>query len=220
MNERALRSEVINVAKALAPNHLNRGAAGNVSVRTDEGSAPGFLVTPTGMAYDHLTPADIPFVRLDSEDAPSYTGLKKPSSEWRLHRDLYRTRPEARAVVHAHAPFATAIACLRRGIPAFHYMIARFGGDSIRCTSYATFGTQALSDRMLEAMVDRSACLLANHGMVVFGADLAEALERAIELEALCEQYWRAVQLGEPVLLNAREMDEALTRFASYGRQD
>jgi L-fuculose-phosphate aldolase len=220
MNERALRSEVVTTARAMAPNHLNRGAAGNVSVRADEGGAAGFLVTPTGMAYERLTAADIPFVRLDSADTPSYTGLKKPSSEWRLHRDLYRARPEARAILHAHAPFATSLACLRHDIPPFHYMIARFGGDSIRCAAYATFGTQALSDNMLQAMEGRSACLLANHGMVVAAASLGEALDRAIEFESLCEQYWRACQMGEPVLLNEAEMADALARFATYGRQD
>ena len=133
MNERALRGEVIATARALAPNNLNRGAAGNVSVRTEEGNVAGFLVTPTGMAYERLTAADVPFVRLESGDSPAFTGPKKPSSEWRLHRDLYRSRPEARAVIHAHAPFATSLACLRQDIPAFHYMIARFGGNSIRC---------------------------------------------------------------------------------------
>lgn len=219
MNERALRSEVIATARAMAPHNLNRGAAGNVSVRTEE-VAPGFLVTPTGMPYERLTASDIPFVRLDSHDTPVFVGLKKPSSEWRLHRDLYATRDEVHAVLHAHAPFATALACLRRDIPPFHYMIARFGGDTIRCADYATFGTQALSDHMLAAMNGRSACLLANHGMVVVAASLAEALERAVEFEALCEQYWRACQMGKPVLLNAEEMADALARFASYGRQD
>ena len=220
MNERALRSEVIATARALAPNNLNRGAAGNVSVCVEEGGAAGFLVTPTGIAYERLTASDIPFVRLDSAETPNFTGLKKPSSEWRLHRDLYREHPEAKAIIHAHAPFATSLACLRKDIPPFHYMIARFGGDTIRCAAYATFGTQALSDHMLAAMEGRGACLLANHGMITIAASLTEALDRAIEFEALCEQYWRACQMGKPVLLKKAEMADALERFGSYGRQD
>ncbi|MBS1228033.1 MAG: class aldolase/adducin family protein [Proteobacteria bacterium] len=136
-----------------------------------------------------------------------------------IHRDVYVARREAGAIVHAHSPFATSLACLRRDIPAFHYMIARFGGDTLRCASYATFGTQALSDAALAAMAQRNACLLANHGMLVFGRNLDQALDLAVELEALCEQYWRACQLGEPVLLDAREMATVLEKFAHYGQQ-
>ena len=121
-------------------------------------------------------------------------------------------------MLHAHSPFATALACLRRNIPAFHYMIARFGGTDIRCAPYATFGTQALSDGALEALEGRNACLLANHGMVVFGTDLRRTLALAIEFETLCEQYWRACQLGTPTILSASEMDEVIERFKSYGR--
>ena len=219
MENRALRDALIETACGMNPANLNRGAAGNVSVRCREGEVPGFLITPTGMPYDRLTPADIPFVRQDSTNEPVWSGIRKPSSEWRLHRDLYATQPEAHAVLHAHAPFATALACLRRDIPPFHYMIARFGGTTIRCARYATFGEQALSDHMIEAMQDRSACLLANHGMVVTAAGLDQALDRAIELEALCEQYWRACQLGAPAELTAAEMAEALAKFSSYGRQ-
>ncbi|HRE16090.1 MAG TPA: class II aldolase/adducin family protein, partial [Rhodocyclaceae bacterium] len=135
------------------------------------------------------------------------------------HHDLYAARPEAGAIVHAHAPFATSIACLRRDIPPFHYMIARFGGDTVRCADYATFGTQALSDHIVFAMQSRSACLIANHGMLVFGRDLKQALALAIELEDLCEQYWRACQLGEPTLLSPEEMHIVLEKFSTYGQQ-
>jgi L-fuculose-phosphate aldolase len=195
----------------MAASGLNKGTAGNLSVRKNE----GFLITPTGMDYETLTPSDLVFMRLDG----SHEGAKKPSSEWRFHRDLYAARPEAGAVLHAHSPFATSLACLRRDIPAFHYMIARFGGDTLRCADYATFGTQALSDHALKAMENRSACLLANHGMLLFGRDLKQALDLGIELECLCEQYWRACQLGEPVLLDAEEMRVVLKKFGSYGQQ-
>jgi len=219
MENRALREALIETACGMNPANLNRGAAGNVSVRCQQDGVPGFLVTPTGMAYDALTPGDLPFVRQDSGEDARWTGIRKPSSEWRLHRDLYAAQPAAQAILHAHAPFATALACLRRDIPPFHYMIARFGGSTVRCARYATFGGQALSDHIGEAMVERTACLLANHGMVVTAASLAEVLDRAIELEALCEQYWRACQLGAPVLLTAAEMAEALIKFSTYGRQ-
>jgi len=210
-----LRQELIATALRMSAAGLNKGTAGNVSVRAVENGTAGFLITPTGMAYDVLAPEDIVFMRLDGTP----TGRRQPSSEWRFHRDLYAARPEAGAVLHAHSPFAVSLACLRRDIPPFHYMIARFGGATLRCAAYATFGTQALSDAALAAMQDRRACLLANHGMLVFGRDLAQALDLGVELEALCEQYWRACQLGEPVLLDAAEMATVLEKFAGYGQQ-
>ena len=206
-----LIAKLITTARAMQPAGLNKGTSGNVSVRHGE----GFYITPTGMPYDTLVAADIPLMALDG----SYVGSRKPSSEWRFHRDLYAARPEVGAVLHAHSPFAVSLACLRRDIPPFHYMIARFGGDTIRCADYAIFGSQALSDAALLAMLDRKACLLANHGLLVAGRDLAEALALAVELEELCEQYWRACQLGQPVLLSAGEMAEVMAIFAGYGQQ-
>ncbi|WP_313951015.1 class II aldolase/adducin family protein [Accumulibacter sp.] len=209
-----LRQQLIMTARRMTVVGLNRGTAGNLSVRAGDGRE-GFLITPTGMAYDALQAKDIVFMALDGTSE----GCRKPSSEWRFHRDLYVARPEAGAIVHAHSPFATSLACLRRDIPPFHYMIARFGGDSLRCAGYATFGTQTLSDAVLQAMADRRACLLANHGMLVFGDDLEQALDLGVELETLCEQYWRACQLGEPVLLDAAEMAVVRAKFGSYGQQ-
>ncbi|MDP2880299.1 MAG: class II aldolase/adducin family protein [Azonexus sp.] len=205
------RSELIATARAMQPAGLNRSTAGNVSVR----SGDGFYITPTGMAYDSLRDDDIPLMALDG----SHVGSRKPSSEWRFHRDLYAARPEVGAVLHAHSPFAVSLACLRLDIPPFHYMIARFGGDTIRCAEYSIFGSNFLSTVAMAAMAGRQACLLANHGMLVAGRDLAEALALAIELEELCEQYWRACQLGQPVLLSAGEMAAVLEKFASYGQQ-
>lgn len=205
-----LRCALLDTARGMTNARLNVGTAGNASVRV----GGGMLITPSGLAPDACTPDDMVFV--DAEGKPS--GRLAPSSEWRLHRDLYAARPEAGAVVHAHPPFATAIACQRLEIPPFHYMIARFGGDSIRCAGYATFGTQTLSDHVSTAMRDRSACLLANHGMLVFGRNLSHALALAIELEVLCEQYWRTRQLGEPALLSADEMRDVQERFRWYGK--
>lgn len=192
MNELELRRGVIATARAMNGASLNRGRAGNVSVRWQVAGEQRLLITPTGMAYEALEPADIVAMKPDG----SWSGARAPSSEWRFHRDIYAARPEAGAIVHAHAPFATALACLRRDIPPFHYMIARFGGATVRC-----------------------ACLLANHGMIVFGSDLAAALELAVEFEALCEHYWRACAIGTPALLSDSQMAEALEKFKTYGRQ-
>ena len=147
------------------------------------------------------------------------TGRREPSSEWRFHRDIYATRSEAQAIVHAHSPFATTLACLGRDIPAFHYMVAVAGGDDIRCAPYATFGTQDLSDHAMSALQGRRACLLAQHGMIALGSTLSTALALAVEVEALAEMYWRALQVGEPHVLSADEMRTVLAKFATYGKR-
>ncbi|MBL8447598.1 MAG: class II aldolase/adducin family protein [Zoogloeaceae bacterium] len=210
MNNGPLRQSLLAAARGLCQARLNVGTAGNASVRCPE----GFLITPTGMAADACQADDLVTMTL----AGAAHGARAPSSEWRFHRDVYAARPEAGAILHAHAPFATALACHGRDIPPFHYMIARFGGSTIRCAPYATFGTQALSDHALAALEDRCACLLGNHGMLVFGRDPAHALDLAIEFEALCEQYWRSVQLGPPRLLGDTEMAEVLEKFRHYGQ--
>ncbi len=205
------RAELIRVAVAMGAAGLCRGTSGNVSLRDGD----NFWITPTGMAYENLVPPDIPLMDPDGRSV----GARQPSSEWRFHRDVYATRPDVGAVLHAHSPFAVALACTRRDIPPFHYLIARFGGETVRCAGYAAYGTQELSDAVIQALSGRSACLLANHGMVVCAPDLDRVLERAIELEELCGQYWRACQLGGPVLLTAAEMAEVIERFATYGQQ-
>ena len=205
-----LHAELVATSLAMSAARLNTGTAGNASART----AGGMLITPSGLAPEACTPDDM--VVVDPAGRPA--GRLAPSSEWRLHSDLYAHRPEAGAVIHAHAPFATALACQRLEIPPFHYMIARFGGNTVRCAKYATFGTQALSDHVRAAMANRSACLMANHGMLVFGRNLANALALAIEFETLCEQYWRVRQLGKPVLLSDDEMREVAERFRWYGK--
>jgi L-fuculose-phosphate aldolase len=204
------RLELIRVARQMAAEHLVRGTSGNLSVRDGD----GYWITPTGLPYELLQPTDVVFMSL----AGRVEGCRAPSSEWQVHHDLYVARPQVGAVLHAHPPFAVALACLRREIPAFHYMVARFGGDNVRCAGYATYGTQELSDAVLLALRDRTGCLLANHGILVCGSDLDQALGSGVELEELCGQYWRACQLGEPVLLSAAEMALVLARFAGYGQ--
>ncbi|MBI4754580.1 MAG: class II aldolase/adducin family protein [Betaproteobacteria bacterium] len=205
-----LRAAVLATARRMAREGLNSGTAGNVSARFGE----GFVITPTGLAYHLCTARDVADVDMDG----NWTGPRLPSSEWRFHRDIYATRREAGAVVHAHSPFATALACIGDDIPPFHYMIARFGGANVRCAPYATFGTQELSGHAMAALEDRCACLLANHGMLVFGRDLEHALDLAVEFETLCEHYWRARQVGTPRLLDETEMAVVLKKFGSYGQ--
>lgn len=207
----ALRRAIIAAARRMNELGINQGTSGNIGVRW----RGGFLVTPSGMEYEHLKPADI--VAMDMDGNPS--GGRKPSSEWRIHRDILAARPEAGAVVHAHPPYATALACLGRGIPSFHYMVAMAGGDSIRCAPYATFGTEALSKAALTALRGRRACLLANHGIVAFGRDIAHALRIAVEVETLAGQYWRALQIGRPKLLSKAEMKRNVEKFKTYGVQ-
>ena len=209
MSARAAREAVVAAARRMSALGLNTGKSGNVSVR----SADGFLVTPSGKTYDRLAADDLVLVRSDG----SHDG-GKPSSEWRLHRDIYAKRAEAQAIVHTHSPFATTLACLRRPIPAFHYEVAFAGGDDIRCSGYATFGTQELSDLALAALEGRKACLLANHGAIAFGASLEDAAGLMEKLEALSRLYWQALQVAEPPLLDAAEMAKVVEKFQDYGR--
>lgn len=213
-SDRNLRQAVITTALAMNAAGINRGKSGNVSTRLRRDGFDGFLVTPTGLAYIDIAPDDIVAMTLDGEAE----GNRLPSSEWRFHRDIYANRNDAGAIVHTHAPFATSLACLHRSIPAFHYMVAVAGGSDIRCAPYATFGTQTLSDHALAALADRRACLLANHGMIALGATLEVALALAVEVETLAEMYWRALQIGEPILLSADEMASVLRKFATYGQ--
>ncbi len=208
----SLGRQVIATCLAMNREGINQGRAGNVSVRCGD----GFLITPSGIAYDRLAAEDIVFIGLDGR----VDSRLKPSSEWRMHRDIYAERPEAGAVLHAHSHFATALSCLRLDIPAFHYMVAVAGGSSIRCSDYALFGTQELSAAMLEALADRRACLLGTHGMICFHDDLERVLGLGIEIEALAHQYWHARQFGEPVILSDAQMDEVLDKFETYGKQD
>ena len=211
MTDAAVRQELIDTARRMNVLGLNQGRSGNLSVRV----ADGLLITPSGVAYDAMRPDDI--VAMDGDG--NWQGDLKPSSEWRFHLDILNTRPEAGAVLHAHSPFATALACLGRDIPAFHYMVAIAGGDSIRCAPYATFGTAELSRGALAALAGRRACLLANHGMIAFGADLDSVLGLAVEVETLAQQYARALQIGDPAILSREEMARVLEKFATYGQR-
>jgi len=207
-----LRRQLIDTAIAMNACGLNQGTSGNLSVRCGE----GFLITPSGMDYAGLSTDDI--VPMDLDGTPR--GKRKPSSEWRFHAAIYRRRAEAKAVLHAHPVNCSTLACLGKGIPAFHYMVAAAGGRDIRCADYATFGTTALSDNVIEALQGRKACLMAHHGLTCIERDLPRVLALAIEVENLANVYCRILAIGDARVLPDDEMDRVLEKFKSYGAQD
>ncbi len=208
-----LRRSIVLGCRELAGRGLTPGTSGNISTRRDTG---GFFVSPTGMSYQGLEVADVPLVTFDGH----WYGRRRPSSEWRFHRDLLASRREIDSIVHTHSPQATALACTGRAIPAFHYMVAVAGGADIRCAPYHTFGSQALSDAALAALEGRRACLLAHHGVIALGADVGAALALAAEVEDLALKYCAALALGDVELLSAEEMGRVVEKFRTYGRQD
>ena len=212
MNSSKLRRQIIDTSIALNTSGLSAGTSGNLSARTSQ----GFLITPTGIPYLQLEDADI--VEMDLEDN-IVQGNLRPSSEWHFHRDIYLARKEINAIIHVHSDYATGIACTRQDIPAFHYMVARVGGDSIRCAEYATFGSEALSQNAVKALEGRNTCLLANHGMIVLGENIDSAYQLAEEVENLAKQYWISKQFGGVVLLDDEEMKLNLEKFKIYGKQ-
>ncbi|MDD2684784.1 MAG: class II aldolase/adducin family protein [Gallionella sp.] len=211
MSEQESRQQLLVTSRRLVELGLNRGTAGNASVRHGE----ALLITPSALPVAEMTADSM--VRMDLEGKVLQGG--KPSSEWRFHRDIFVARPEIGAVLHMHSTFATTIACLGRDVPAVHYHIAIAGGDSIRCTPYTIFGEQNLSDLALEALHDRKACLLGNHGMIALGKNLADALSVAQEVEYLCEIYWRTLQAGTPQILTAQQMHAVKEKFVEYKKR-
>ena len=207
----ARRRQLIETAIAMNRCGVNQGTSGNLSTRHEN----GMLITPSGMPYSTLEPDDIVAVDGDGQ----HHGSRLPSSEWRIHHDIYRARADADAILHAHPTDCAALACLHEPIPAFHYMVAVAGGPDIRCAPYATFGSQALSDHVLEALKDRQACLVANHGLVCLAQNLDRALALAIEVEQLARTYLHCLSVGKPVILDDEEMDRVLLKFKTYGRQ-
>ena len=209
-DEGELRERAVAAMRRLDTLGLNRGSTGNLSHRL----GAGMLITPTGIGADELQARDMVWLGDDG----TLRGDWQPSSEWHFHRAIYMARPDLNAVVHTHSVNATTLACLERGLPAFHYMVAVAGGDGIPCTAYHTFGTEALSRAVAEALRDHDACLLAHHGLVAGGASLAHAMKIAIEVEALCETYLKALAVAEPTLLDGAQMAEVIEKFRTYGR--
>lgn len=212
MNNGYLRSEIIATVRQFNKIGLSFGRSGNVSTRTPE----GFLITPSGVDYDNMTAESIN--ELDA-GGNVIDGNLKPSSEWHMHRAIYQARNDVNAIVHVHSPYATGIACTRRPIPAFHYMVTVLGGDGIDCAEYATFGTEELAINTVTALKNKMACLLANHGQIAVGENLASAFRNAGEVENLARQYCISLQAGGPVLLDAEEMKVNIEKFKNYGKQ-
>jgi len=213
-----LKKEVIKYAQKLNSTNLSPLRSGNVSVRANKDNVEGFLLTPSGKRYEDLVPEDIVFLALKEK----YDNLKlfntglNPSSEWRFHQDIYLKKIEAKAIVHAHSPHATAVSSHGKPIPAFHYMVALAGGDNIKCAEYATFGTDELSINILKALEKRKACLMSNHGQVAFGTNLKQAFELAEEVENICHQYIIALKIGKPKILSWAEMNKILDKIKHY----
>jgi L-fuculose-phosphate aldolase len=208
----ALRREIVETCRKMNASGLNQGTAGNISVRNEA----GFLVTPSSLPYDMMTPEDVVQMYFDG----TYDGARRPSSEWRFHRDILAAREDINSVVHCHSVYATTVAVHHKEIPSFHYMTGIFGGTNIRCARYATYGTQALSDAALEALEGRTACLLGQHGPIALGKTLAQAFSNAIEVETLSRLYVQALVLGEPPVLPDDEMERVIRQMKnmSYGR--
>ena len=210
-DEKKLRGNMIETCLKMNAHGINQGTSGNLSVRYGD----GFLITPSSTPYDQISPEDI--VQMDWDG--TYLG-PRPSSEWRFHRDILKTRVDVDVVLHCHSTFATAVACHHRDIPAFHYIVGLMGGNTLRCAPYATFGTQELSNAAIDALDGRMACLLAQHGQISLGKNVDGALAMAIEVESLAKIYINACALGEPPVLSDSEMDRVLEQMKrmSYGK--
>ena len=212
-SEKALRKDIVATGLAMSRSGLSPGRSGNVSCRFKD----GMLITPSGKHYEDTEPEEIVFVADDG----SVPGRQlKPSSEWHFHFAAYQVRPDAQALVHAHSMHATVLACAQKSIPAFHYMVAVAGGKDIPCVPYATFGTGDLACYVAGGLKEHDACLMANHGQIAIGATLAEALERAFEVEVLAEQYYKLLALGDtPHHLDDAEMERIIEKFKTYGQR-
>jgi L-fuculose-phosphate aldolase len=209
ISDRAKRQSITDACLRMNNLGINQGTSGNISLRHED----GLLITPTGTPYETMQPEQIVFMKLDGTVETN----QRPSSEWRFHRDIIKARPEVNAVVHAHPPYSTILAIMGMAIPAVHYMIACAGGDTIRCAPYATFGTEELSQHAVAALEDRSACLLAHHGMIAVGPSLDKAMWLAVEVETLARQYHGCLQIGTPPLLPRAEIENVMGRMAGYG---
>ncbi len=210
--ELAVREEIVRVCLRMLELGINQGTSGNISVRHGK----RFLITPSGIPYDEMTPDQIAVMADDG----TYYGPCKPTTEWRIHGSIMRARPEIDVVIHTHSVFSTTVACLRREIPALHYYVAVGGGPTIRCAQYATYGTQELADHALRALVERDACLLANHGLIVLGSTLEQTLRRTFDIETLARQYVFALHAGEPQILPDDEIELVRRKMRTYGTQE
>jgi L-fuculose-phosphate aldolase len=213
--ERKLRTAIVEKARWMNTSGLNQGTSGNISARFGD----RILITPSAVPYDHMQPEMIASMPVNGEYG-AWEGPLRPSTEWRFHLDIARSRPDVGSVVHTHSTFCTAVSINRQSIPAVHYMMAAFGGMEIRCAEYATFGTREQSDNALKALEGCAACLLANHGMIATGNDLDRAMWLAVETETIAKQFYYAQMLGRPVILEELQIAETREAFSTYGKQN
>ena len=213
-----LKKQIIEYAQKLNSTNLSPLRSGNVSLRVTQNDVEGFLLTPSGKRYEELVPEDIVFLALKEkyDNLKLFNSSLNPSSEWRFHQDIYLKKKEAKAIVHAHSPHATAVSAHGKSIPAFHYMVALAGGDDIKCAEYATFGTTELSANIIKALEKRKACLMSNHGQVAFGVNLKQAFELAEEVENICHHYIIALKIGNPKILSYSDMQKILEKIKHY----
>tara|TARA_Y100000031_G_scaffold47063_1_gene53612 strand:- start:1034 stop:1693 length:660 start_codon:yes stop_codon:yes gene_type:complete len=213
-----LKKQIIEYAQKLNSTNLSPLRSGNVSIRVTHDNVEGFLITPSGKRYETLVLEDIVFLALKEkyDNLRMFNSSLNPSSEWRFHQDIYLKKKEAKAIVHAHSPHATAVSAHGEPIPAFHYMIALAGGDDIKCAEYATFGTSELSINILKALENRKACLMSNHGQITFGVNLKQAFELAEEVENICHQYIITLKIGKPKILSYANMQKILEKIKHY----
>lgn len=214
MTEYDLRRKIIALCLQMNATGLNQGTSGNISARFGN----RMLITPSGIPYEKLNVEDIASMTINGSKL-TWDGPCKPSSEWHFHRSILKNKPDLNAVIHTHSTFSTVLSIARESIPAVHYMIGAFGGNTVECADYATFGTPELSKNIKKAMQDRTACLLANHGMVAGGKDLDSAMWAAVELETLAKQYYYAKMAGNMIVLPDDEMENVLELFKSYGQK-
>ncbi|MGH7121196.1 MAG: class II aldolase/adducin family protein [Acetobacteraceae bacterium] len=215
MNDLEARRSLVEACRSMNKLGINQGTSGNISLRRDA----KMLISPSAVPYDEMQPEQIAALPLEGNHG-AYEGPLKPSTEWRFHYDIMRSRPEVNAVVHCHPTFATTLAIAHKGIPACHYLIAAFGGTDVRCSGYATFGTKELANEALKALEGRNACLLANHGIVVCAATLPKAMWLAVELETIARQYYHSLLIGGPCLLSDAAIADTARKFETYGLQD
>ena len=213
------RKKIIEFSLKLNTTNLSPLRSGNISIRINEDDEDGYLITPSGKKYENLKPEDIVFMPFNKKNESFDEKDKNPSSEWRFHHDIYKNKKEAKAIVHAHSPNATAISSHGKPVPPFHYMVALAGGEDIKCANYATFGTKELSNNVIKALENRKACLMSNHGQVAFGNNLEEAFELALEIENICHQYVIALKIGNPKILSFEEMKKVLEKAKNYKKE-
>lgn len=213
--ERELRKAIIEKCRWMNASGLNQGTSGNISARHGD----TMLISPSATAYDVMEPEMIAAMPINGEYG-AWEGPLKPSTEWRFHMDIMKARPDVGGIVHTHATYCTVLAIARKEIPACHYMIAAFGGMNVRVAGYARYGTKELSEHAIRALEGRTACLLANHGMIATGSTLDKAMWLAVELETIARQYYLTLAIGGPVLLSEQDIAETAAAFGSYGLQD